>query len=217
MWRSRHKATAMLSPSVPPPPPSPCISPTSLLSQAPGAASILLSPLFTHYLSLLTDGPSQVFLDNLPVSSPRDQVPSLFCSPLMPPPLCLGVSYDGATSTLLPPRVATTFSHAAPLVPSPGSRSTTIVLSKRSFLHLRGCLLCMPAPARLSCLLPPPPSPSPGLGLFLWCREPRREALASSRTSCSPMLQAGASFPEEALFGVQWRLLPGDNNLLVPL
>ena len=135
----------------------------------------------------------------------------------MPPPLCLGVSYDGATSTLLPPRVATTFSHAAPLVPSPGSRSTTIVLSKRSFLHLRGCLLCMPAPARLSCLLPPPPSPSPGLGLFLWCREPRREALASSRTSCSPMLQAGASFPEEALFGVQWRLLPGDNNLLVPL
>lgn len=52
--RSWRKAITMLFSSIPPPP-SPLSSPTSLLSQAPGAASILLSPLFTHCLSLLKE------------------------------------------------------------------------------------------------------------------------------------------------------------------
>lgn len=59
-----------------PTPPS-LSSATSLLSQAPGPASILL----THYLSLLKDNPCQGFLDNPPASSLPDQVPSLSCSP----------------------------------------------------------------------------------------------------------------------------------------
>lgn len=58
-----------------------------------------------------------------------------------------------------PSRVATTFSPAAPLVPSPGARSTTIVFSVHSFLQLHGCLLCTPTPARLSSPLSPSSQP----------------------------------------------------------
>lgn len=72
---SWHNAIPVPSSSIPTPPS--LSSATSLLSQAPGPASILL----THYLSLLKDNPCQGFLDNPPASSLPDQVPSLSCSP----------------------------------------------------------------------------------------------------------------------------------------
>lgn len=207
---SWHNAIPVPSASIPSPPS--LSSPTSLLSQAPGAASILL----THYLSLLKDNPCQGFLGNPIASSLPDQVPSL-----LQPPLCPRLSTLGSPRMmphqLCSPRAATTFSPADPLIPSqaqaplPSSPQNTHLCNSTA-----SSSTCPPQPGSSSHSYPPP-SPSPGLGLSLWSREPRREALVSSRTSCSHMLQAGASIPEEALFRFRWRLLPGDNDLLVPV
>lgn len=192
--------------------PSPCSLPPFLLLPL-SAPPKLSSP--RHLVLLLfsrfpSESQSLSGLNNPPMSSLPDQVPFLLCSH----PSCpnLGFSLDGATSTLIPPGLPPPFplqlllflplAHTSYPSSPPYTRFFTAACSARP-----------PQPGFAPCSHLPP-SPSPGLGLFLWCREPRREALASSSTSCP---RAGTCFPEEALFRVCWRLLPGDNNLLIPL
>lgn len=156
------------------------LSPTSLLSQAPGAAPILL----THCLSLPKDNPCQGFPDNPPASSLPDQAPSLSCSP------------PGATDSLpwavpgwchlssvplgLPPPFPLLILSFPPQTqaPLPFSPHNTHLCNSTAAFSTHP-----PSQAPL-----PTPSPSPGLVFSLWSREPRREGLVSSRTTCSSLL-----------------------------
>lgn len=193
-WRW-HNAIPVPSSSIPPP--FCLLSPTSLLSQAPGASFILL----THCLSLLKDNPCQGFLDNPPASSLPDQVPSLSCSHLHAPAslpwALIGWCHINSVPQGLPAPFPVLILSLLPQTqaPLPSSPQNTHSCNSTATCSTR------PAQPGFSSHFHPSPSPSPQLVFSLWSRESRKEGLASNRTACSYMLQAGPAFQRKLCLG----------------
>lgn len=192
---SWHSAIPVPSSSIPPP--LSLLFPTSPLSQAPGTASILL----THCLSLPQDNPCHGFLDSPPASSLPDPVPSLSCShPRATAPLpwaLLGWCHINSAPLGLPPAFPLLILSFLPQTqaPLPFSPQNTHLCNS-----MAACSTHPPQPGSSS-HSHPPPSPPPGLVFSLWSREPRRQGLASNRTTCSCMLQAGPAFQRKLCLG----------------
>lgn len=178
-------------------PPHPC-SPRHLVllpSSSPTAFPFQRTILVKAFLITLLPPP---FLTKLLLS---------LAAPLVPQTLCFGLSQDGATSAVplgLPPPFPLLILSFPPQTQAPlpfSPHNTHLCNSTPAFsTH-------PPSQAPL-----PTPSPSPGLVFSLWSREPRREGLVSSRTTCSSLLHCRGS-SVQALAEVT----PGDSDWLVPV
>lgn len=168
--RSRPRATTGLF----------SIPPSSHLC-SPGT-SILSSPLSSRYL----------FASEALVGSPWITLPPLpwpsSLSLLQPPPRAAAslpwVLLGWCHVDPAPPRVASSFSQASPLVHSPAACSAAVIVPVLQALisppHLCNSTAACSARPRQPGLAPrsyPPPSPSPRLRLFFWCSEPRRRGI----------------------------------------
>lgn len=133
------------------------LSPISALPGTWGCFHPLVSP--SHPLPCPSEGQSLSGLNN-PPCPPFLTKFLLFFAASPPAPASLPWGLPGwCHINPAPPRVAATFSPAAPPVPSPGARSTTTAFSVPSFLQLHGCSLCTPTPARLGSPLSPSSQP----------------------------------------------------------